>query len=65
MPGRYFEFSRESSIRSACSGVRQSSVVRTPARSSRSAIPVPNEPAPTTDARSGCRLKRRRAMEES
>ena len=40
--------------RSACSAVRQSSVVRTPARSSRSATAVPNEPAPTTLARRGC-----------
>ena len=38
----------------ACSGVRVSSVVRRPARSSRRATAVPNEPAPTTVTRRGC-----------
>ncbi len=39
---------------SACSSVRHSSVVRRPARSSRTATAVPKEPAPTTVARRGC-----------
>ena len=51
-PGSARSRARESS-RSACSAVRHSSVVRTPARSSRSATAVPKEPAPTTVARRG------------
>jgi hypothetical protein len=39
--------------------VRHSSVVRSPARSSKTATAVPNDPAPITDARFGSCLKRR------
>ena len=53
-PGRYWTFSPSARSRSACSAVRHTSDVRTPARSSSSATAVPKEPAPTTVARRGC-----------
>src|SRR3954471_3189693 len=50
-PGRYFSFSRASDSILACASVRATSVVRRPARTSRTATAVPNEPAPMTTAR--------------